>query len=90
MNRRQFLIRAIGAAIIAGGVPTFMPNLLPEVVDTPLITSARTFNELLQQYYEPLLMKEIFREDYLLTKVAKGDWGGKPVVIPFRYTEGIS
>lgn len=29
MNRRNFLIKGIGAAIAAGIVPSFLPRLLP-------------------------------------------------------------
>ncbi len=42
MDRRTFLIRGIGATIIAGAAPIFLRSLIPEAIDlvpTPIMTS---------------------------------------------------
>jgi len=53
VNRRQFLIRGIGAAIMAGAAPTFLPSLLPEVnvlTAAPRSEAVLTLETLLKAY----------------------------------------
>lgn len=52
----------------------------------------RTFNDMLNEYLtNELLMEELIKRDYWLTKIAKSeDWKGGDVIVPFRGAQASS
>lgn len=63
MDRRNFLIKSIGAAIIAGGTPIFLRSLLPEEDSHKRVNFAVTsenmrdyFKEFYASYRDNLIM----------------------------------
>ncbi len=56
------------------------------------MATTRTFNDMLNEYLtNDLLMEELVKRDYWLTKIAKDeDWKGGDVIVPFRGAQASS
>jgi hypothetical protein len=84
IDRRNFIIRSIGAAICAGTIPRFLPSLLPEGLTSGVAIRAMCPSNAarLQILYELLEANIIETADVQLL-VPKSEFNGCAIANPF-------